>query len=125
MENSTIVEKYLIERGLNEPKIAPTKELVLKDEELLQKIANINPEALKALIQGRIDEAREELVMRAVPAEVFVQRQIMIELAQVLEDHDIYIAENDRRTKAKDTIRTEQPIQATKIEDSSANVSSV
>lgn len=127
MENSAIVEKYLVERGLNEPKKTPTKTTILSDDELLAKIAGIDPIALRALIQGRIDDAREELVLHAVPAEVFVLRQNMAELAQVLDDHESYRLENDRRLKDRESKATQpEPEVALQPEDSSvSNKSSV
>jgi hypothetical protein len=121
MENSAIIEKFLVERGLNEPKKTPTKETVLEDDELLAKIANIDPVALHALIEGRIDYNREELVMRAVPAEVFVLRQIMLELSEVMADHETYRIENERRIKERDAKAVTEPVVAQPIEDSSVS----
>lgn len=127
MENSAIIEKFLVERGLNEPKKTPTKEAILADDELLAKIASIDPLALHALIQGRIDYNREELVMRAVPAEVFVLRQIMLELSEVMVDHETFRIENDRRVKDREAKSTQPaPAEALQPEDSSvSNESSV
>ncbi len=121
MESNQILAKYLVERGVNEPKVMPTRDKILKDENLLAMVAGLNLEALKALVQARVDEAREELVMRAHPAEVFVLRQVMLELTAVLDDQASYAEEYTRRQQQKDQ---PAPEVAPNPEDSSVNQSS-
>lgn len=122
MEANAILSKYLIGRGLKEPKIAPTQETILNDDELLGKVAIMDTTALRALIEARVDDNRDELVMEAMPEEVFVLRQVMVELTALLQDQEHYRAEFERRKKKREATPAIEVILPP--EDSSVNVES-
>lgn len=99
---SELLEQYLLARGLYDPKIDPNKAL-LENDELLGKVANLwnNPdskEALLAIVRIRLDVLREELLFKAVPQEVLVLRQALLEVAAIIPDFEKYAEEHKRRS---------------------------
>lgn len=118
-ETNAILSEYLIRRGLKEPKLAPTRDVVLASDELLGKVAVMDTTALRALIEARVDDNRDELIMEAMPEEVFVLRQVMVELSALLQDQEYYRAEHERRKKKREATPAIEVILPQ--EDSSAN----
>lgn len=98
------LETYLLNRELN----APNKDVgaeILADDQLLAEIAGIwrgHRKAIETLLQARIQPIREELVLKAYPAEVVVLRQAIVEIGALATDLETYAAEHERRTKAKE-----------------------
>ena len=116
MEQS-LMEKYLIERGLFEPtnvvralvsgkKEVPVGEEILGNDELLAQCAGIyqnNYKALEAVIRARILPLVIELVLKAYPQETIVIRQSILEISAILEDFKKYSDEYTRRKEAKES----------------------
>lgn len=114
-ENSTLLEKYLIERGLFQPtdvvkaimsgqKEVPVGEEILNDDDLLARVAGMyqtNRSALEAVVRARIYPLVMELVMRAYPQETIVLRQSILEIASILDDFKKYSDEYNRRQNNK------------------------
>jgi hypothetical protein len=103
-------EEYLLERGLYEH----TKDVgneILENDELLHELADVwrgHRKAIELLLQARMQPIREELVMRALPVEVPVLRQNMLEVAAIADDLERYATEHERRTKAKEEENQQQ-----------------
>ena len=116
MENSTLLEKYLIERGLFQPtdvvkaivsgqKEVPVGEEILNNDDLLARVAGMyqtNRSALEAVVRARIYPLVVELVMRAYPQETIVLRQSILEVSAILDDFKKYSDEYNRRQQNKE-----------------------
>lgn len=92
-----------MQRGLFEPDWALKEgdtDPIADDEVLLSKVAAIDEIALQALIKGRIKMLAKELMFDAHPAETVVFRQVIWELASVLDEQTKYSAEKKRRDDA-------------------------
>lgn len=99
---SDLLEQYLFARGLVDPKLDPNK-AILENDELLGKIANAwnnkdFQDAMLAVIRVRLDAIREELLFKAIPQEVLVLRQSLIDVASIIPDFEKYAEEHKRRT---------------------------
>lgn len=119
MENSTLLEKYLIERGLFQPtdvvkaivsgqKEVPVGEEILNDDDLLGRVAGMyqtNRSALEAVVRARIYPLVVELVMRAYPQETIVLRQSILEVSAILDDFKKYSDEYNRRQQNKESAK--------------------
>lgn len=105
---STLSE-YLKQRGLNlDPK--PLGEaLNLISEEDLTKICDLSEEALILLIQPRLDVIGKELLHDAIPEEVVVLRQAIVEIGGLIDDKRAYAKEMERRKTIKETNPETQP----------------
>jgi hypothetical protein len=98
------LQAYLIERNLYEPNV-DVDALILDDEQLLHEIADLwrgHRKAIERLLQSRLQPIREEIVLKAHPAEVMPLRQSIVEVASIADMLERYAAEHERRTKAKE-----------------------
>lgn len=103
MADNSILYQALMQRGLFEPDWALKEgdtDPIADDEVLLSKVAAIDEIALQALIKGRIKMLAKELMFDAHPAETVVFRQVIWELASVLDEQTKYSAEKKRRDDA-------------------------
>jgi len=84
------LSKYLLERGVNitsndlDPKIT-------EDTVLLGKVAGAwktNKEEITAVIQARMNRIREDLILNCIPQETVVLRQVLVELAGIIDDFE-------------------------------------
>ncbi len=110
-DDKTLLYTQLTARGLVDTKRDFPKE-ILENEEVLAQIAgifNTYEKGLTALIQARIHEIKEELVMKATPAEVIVLRQCMLEVAQIFDDCKKYKIEYGKREAGKGNQPPEEP----------------
>lgn len=115
MTNLELLENYLLNRPLFEPKnivdavISGKTEVsigeeVLNNDELLTKCAGIyqdNQKTLEAVIRSRMFPLIVELVLSAEPQETIVIRQSILELAGLLDDFKKYHEEFLRRKEVK------------------------
>jgi hypothetical protein len=114
--DQAVLEKYLLNRGLFNPKetykkISSGKEIIvgaaiLEDEEMLGKVAALwenYPKAIEAVIKARIEPIIMDIVMNIIPQELTVQRQAMVELSALFGDFERYSQEHIRRTQNKKT----------------------
>lgn len=118
-----ILEKYLYQTGLYDPKRDMSEE-ILADRELLAQVAELwksNEKVIRAVIQARLSPIREELVMNATPPEVLVLRQALVEVAAIITDFQRYAAEHNRRLKdeGQPAPQPEQPEVSTENKESS------
>lgn len=96
---NSLLESYLISRGLYDPK-QDTKKEILENEALLSAIAgawNNDKEAIQTVVRARLDVIRDTLLLEAVPQEVMVLRQALLEVAAILTDFESYYEEYQRR----------------------------
>lgn len=82
---------------------ASVENIILHDTEKLAKVAGLSnfKGALQDVIRVRCLKLQRILVMSAVPEEVVVLRQAIVELSKVLEDIDMYRKEYERRVPQK------------------------
>ena len=95
------LEQYLLERGINihESKLDPK---ITESDEKLANIAGTwasGNEEIKMVIRARMAQIRERIIVNALPVEVPVLRQALVELAGVIEDFEKYTAEFEERQK--------------------------
>lgn len=96
------LEQYLLARGLSEPDRDLDTE-ILETPELLAKAAAAwvdSKEGIRLVVRSRLLKIRQELIFDAIPQEVPVLRQAVMELAGLLEDFERFAAENARRIEA-------------------------
>jgi len=98
---SVSLEQYLYTRGLTEPD-RDLDTTILDTPELLAKAGAAwvdNKEAIQLVVRSKISKLREELELRAIPQEVPVLRQAIVELVGLLDDFQRYAEEHKRRTE--------------------------
>lgn len=104
MDNTDLLTTYVISRGLIEPGV-DAREAILSSAELLPQAAGLwrdKKSVVEAVLKARIYAIERELVQNAMPAEVIILRQAMIEVAMIGEDLEAYAQEYERRKKAAD-----------------------
>lgn len=92
------LEKYLLDRGLSEPDRELDRE-ILETPELLAKAATAwshGKEGILLVVRSRLMKIRQELLFKAVPQEVMVLRQALVEVASLLDDFERYSEANTR-----------------------------
>ena len=95
------LSEYLKSRGLSYDPLPIGEKRELTDEQV-SKVGAISEEALTLLIQQRIDSVADELVMNAVPEEVVVLRQAIVELGGLVDDLRKIKKESDTRRELSD-----------------------
>lgn len=96
-----MLSEYLKKRGLNTDPLPIGEERKLTDETLAL-VKGIQRNALIALIQPRVDEIRDYLIEKAIPEEVPVMRQALVEIGGIIDDFDRYNKEADVRRELRD-----------------------
>lgn len=97
------LEQYLLSRELTEPDRDLDTE-ILDTPELLSKAAAAwldSKEGIRLVVRSRLMKVRQELIFTAIPQEVPVLRQALLELANLLDDFERYANENARRIEAQ------------------------
>lgn len=98
---STLSE-YLRNRGLNLEPLTLEDDPILKNDDLVKEVAGLWQEhkgAIIAVIQGRANAIGKKILHEAVPEEVLVLRQALVELGAMVKDFEKYHAEQERRDK--------------------------
>lgn len=96
---STLSE-YLRARGLNLDPTLIDQDLVLSDTLLTKEIAELwgsRSNAIKAVLQARINAIAKDILEKAIPEEVSVLRQSLVEIGAIVNDFESYVAEQKRR----------------------------
>jgi len=106
---------YLKKRGLQLEPMKIGEERKLSDDQLSQ-ITSISEEALILLIQPRLDEIGDELIKNAIPEEVPVLRQAIVEIGGLIDDYRTYKQELSRR-KEQTPQKTEEPQTSPPVEE--------
>lgn len=94
------LSEYLRARGLNLDPITVDQDLVLSDDLLTKEIAELwgsRSNAIKAVLQARINAIAKEILEKAIPEEVSVLRQSLVEIGAIVNDFESYVAEQKRR----------------------------
>lgn len=104
-DSSSELERYLYNRrvDINDGK-KPLE--ISENEALLAEVAGAwktDKNAIQAVVRARLDALREKLIFSALPQEVPVIRQAMVELAGVLEDFETVYNEYANREAQKGT----------------------
>jgi len=110
-DSSSELERYLYNRGIEITGRQKPLE-ISEDAELLNAVAGAwtsDKEAIQAVVRARIDVLREKLICTALPQEVVVLRNAMVELAGILEDFENIHAEFSEREKNKPEAESDQP----------------
>lgn len=110
-DSSSELEKYLYNRGIEISGRQKPLE-ISEDADLLTRVAGAwtsDKEAIQAVVRARIDVLREKIICTALPQEVVVIRDSMIELAGILEDFEKIHAEFTEREKNKPEASPEKP----------------
>jgi len=100
VHESTSLSEFLKKRGLD---LSTPKTPIVDNTEKLEQAAeawSTHESGIRAVIEERINEVRTELLLDAMPEEVIVLRQSLVELAKVLDQFIICTAEVERRKKA-------------------------
>lgn len=106
------LSEYLKQRGLY---LDPTKvdEDIFDNEDLTKEVSEIwqmNGNAIRSVIQARINAIGKYILEKAVPEEVIVNRQAIVELGALVTDFEKALAEQKRRdNKGKQTTEAEAP----------------
>ena len=107
------LSEYLRDRELQlDPvKIEAKEDVILESDELLQEATDLwggHKNILRYAIQARLNAIGAYMLNKAIPEEVMVYRQAVVEIGALITDFDKYAAENARR-KATST----EPVPAT------------
>lgn len=106
---------YLLERGVDLPK--PSRD-IFDDGERLKNATQAwitCEKGIRAVVEQRVHKIREELLLHARPEEVIVLRQVLVEVASILDDFQTCVAESERRRKAQEG-NTEDLPEQTEVE---------
>lgn len=105
---------YLLSRKLNlSPESVINKnDPVLEDDDILSRVSTIwadNKETITMVIQARVNIIAERLLKNAIPEEVIVLRQAIVEVGAILGDFEAYAQEYERRNKEEEEIEEASP----------------
>lgn len=106
------LSNYLRKRGLDLNSLAIQKEedLILQNDDFLREIAETyqtHQSVIRLVLQARINALGKYLLDKAIPEEVIVYRQAMVEIGAIVDDLEKYVSEHERRTKQKTEINQE------------------
>lgn len=101
------LSQYLKTRNLSFDPLPIGEKRKLTDEQLTR-VTRISEEDLITLIQPRLDSIFDELVEKALPEEVLVLRQAIVEIGGLIDDHRAYRKEMERRKEEDDKKQTEE-----------------
>lgn len=99
------LEKYLFKRKLTEPDRDLDRE-ILETPDLLAKVHTAwdhGKEGIRLVVRSRLMRIRQELIFRALPQEMVVLRQALVELASLLDDFERYSEANKRGIEQQPT----------------------
>lgn len=107
------LSNYLRKRGLDLNSLAVQKEedLVLENDDYLREVAETyqtHQTVIKLVLQARINTLAKYMLDKAIPEEVIVYRQAMVEIGAIVDDLEKYVSEHERRVKNK-TETNEEP----------------
>lgn len=74
-------------------------------------ISGIGTDALNALINARIRAVGYELMIKAIPEEVPVLRQVLVELEGIKDDHFKVVEDRKRNTPPQETPEPSPPVE--------------
>ncbi len=99
----TSLSEYLRNRGLTlDPvEVQEGHDPILADENLVKEAAelwNAKKSLLTMVIQARVNAIAKYQLEKAIPEEVMVYRQALVELGALITDFEKYVGENSRRT---------------------------
>lgn len=100
----TSLAEYLYKRGLSLDPQTVDEDLVLTEELLTKEVSDIwvgHKNAITAVVQSRINAIAKYLLHTAIPQEVTVLRQSIVELGAIITDFETYHAEVLRRDSKK------------------------
>lgn len=105
---SDLINKYLLERGLWKPVSGISKgesNDILDDPDKLAQVAGLFETFAKPLawvLEEKIKKMALELIREAVPQEVIIIRQNMIEVSSIYDELEQYSIEYTKRKEAKE-----------------------
>lgn len=110
------LSEYLKKRGLSLEPMAIGEVRTLTDEQL-SKIVSIPEDALIALIQPRLDAIADNLIKDAIPEEVLVLRQAIVEIGGLIDDYRANKQELARRKEGQPQPEDTQPQTSPPVEE--------
>ncbi len=96
------ISDYLYQRGLDLDPIKVESDPILEDEDRLREAAdmwNEHQNALRLVIQARVNAIGKHLLNKAIPQETIVLRQALVEVGAIVDDFVKYSSEWERRSK--------------------------
>jgi len=93
---------YLLKRELVLKPSHVDADDILDEDTLLTSVSDVwisHREIITKVIQQRVNAIAKHLVNEAIPEEVIVLRQSLVELSAILDDFQRYADEKERRTK--------------------------
>jgi hypothetical protein len=103
MDNQDL-SQYLRQRGLYMSFEEENDPVFEAEDETLNRLAtvwNTYKDDITLLINRKINQMKEELLMKARPEEVIVIRQSMVDMASLLDDFEKISQEMEKRVKAE------------------------
>lgn len=94
------LSEYLRTRGLNLDPTTVDEDLVLSEAGLTKEVSDLwagHSNAIKAVLQARVNSIAKVILEKAIPEEVGVLRQALVEIGAIVTDFESYVAEQKRR----------------------------
>lgn len=99
------LSEHLRSRGLNLDPVNIDEDPVLDNEGAVEAVAGVwegNAHYIRLVIQARLNAIGKNLIYRAIPEEVPVLRQALVEVSAIINDFERYSEEHRRREAKKD-----------------------
>lgn len=106
-QNYTTVSEYLRKRGLSFDPTLVDKDPILDDENLVKEASELwtsKENLIRLIIQARVNAIGRHILNKAIPEEVMVLRQALVEIGALVDDFAKYKGEHGRQTVAKSKI---------------------
>ena len=110
------LSEYLRTRGLNLDPTTVDEDLVLLETGLTKEVSDLwvgHSNAIKAVLQARVNSIAKVILEKAIPEEVGVLRQALVEIGAIVTDFESYVAEQKRRDAKTPTPQDEVEATAT------------
>lgn len=112
----TTVSEYLRKRGLSFDPTVVEQDPILDSPELTKEASELwtsKENLIRLIIQARVNAIGKHMLDKAIPEEVLVLRQALVEIGALVDDFAKYKGEHGRQTVAKtkeeDNTEAEQP----------------
>ena len=105
------LQQYLLTQKVD---LAKKKPSILEDTELLSKSATAwtnGEEGIRATIENRMQQLREELIFSCTPYEQLPKREALAELAALLSDFEANKLESKKRAELREEQAEEAPVE--------------
>lgn len=103
------LKEYLLNREVDFMVVKPK---MLDDGERLAKAATAwttNEEGIRVILEHRMEEIREEILLTCTPYELLSLRDRLAELATIIEDFDKAVTESAKRAEKREEEAEEEP----------------